>query len=64
MTVLAEELIDIDTIDAALEKRFSQPSGCYSDTYCYCDVTVLKHRRETFRSKDAEYMALPSELNW
>lgn len=64
MTVLAEELVDIDTIDAALEKRFSQSSGCYSDTYCYCDVAVLNHRRGTYRSKDKDYMALPEELNW
>lgn len=64
MTVLAHELVDIDTIDEALEKRFSEPSGCYSKEHCYCDVTILNHRRETYRMKDKDYMALPFELNW
>ena len=58
MTIRKGELYSIDSIDEALERRFSEPSGCYSDTYCHCDVVILLHRRQQIRAKDKEYMAL------
>lgn len=56
--VKTEELVDIDSIDMALEKRFSETPNCCSTQLCYCDVAILKHRREYFRLKDKAYQEL------
>jgi hypothetical protein len=58
VTIKKGEMDSIDSIDAALEERFSKQSSCCSTTYCYCDVIVLQHRRQQLRMKDEEYMAL------
>lgn len=58
MTIRKGELDSIDSIDEALERRFSETCNGCSDTYCHCDVIILLHRRQQIRAKDKEYMAL------